>query len=1834
MISKTSGRGQAGKTRGTLFLAIFLMLTFLGFSGGEAAAVTWQPQGPSPIQGGEVVIPPDNPVVGAVQSLLIDPTNNNIMYAGAVNGGIWKTTDGGSTWVPLTDTQISLSMGGMALDPTNPNHILAGFGHYSNFGGNGGPLAGVIFSSDAGNTWTPVGGAVTANTDVSSVVINVNSSVTSMFVASRSVGQGAGLFRSTDDGKSFIQISGSGGLPTGSVTSLASDPSNSNRIYAAVLNGGIFRSDNDGQTWTNITPAGSGIGTSGTDTKNIQLSVGANGQSLFMGLATPMGTTPRGTTGDRLQSVWRSLDHGATWQNMGGQGSGPGQGLPGTIENGAFVGINNDGQAVNNFALRADPQNPNTVYISGDSQPSWNEINADPTRPDFPNQIGATSHNASIYRGNASLDLNSPPTVGNWTPTTPFNGQWLPVTDNFANGTTPHADSRTLTFDANGNLLETNDGGIYRRSLPQSSNGVWTSLIGNLQVTEIYGLSYDSNTHTLISTNQDVGVSAQNQNSNGTPSATWTAQLGADGGSTAVNDQNPTFSVRYVSSQALSSFTRIKVDLNNNIIEKVPTTLKVGDETLQTGPSTDIPRQAPVRVNQDDMSMLAIGTNVVYLTTDDVNASPLSPVLHLTSLNTTPFASPVGDIAYGRPGNANLLLAAEGADLWLSTTLQVGSLKKLDKYPGPNTDTTSGTITSVCINPNFDNQFYVADGNTVRNTIDGGTDWTTGLSLSQLRSLQFVANGTNNFLVAGGYGTLYAARDTDLNDWYSLKGNLPNTFVWQMAYSSSDDVLAVGTVGRGAFTLANASTLMPATTPTSVDIGWIRLLQASSGDQTLNGGTVQNPGSGSLAMNFTLTSLGGTFDTSGANANSYNSGTSSTLTGLIAGPGSFTITGPGTLFLRHDNTYSGGTILNEGTLNVTNDNNLGATTGGLSFNGGTLQTPASFSSARSITLQPYGGTFDTNTSTAALTLTGIISGTGTLTKTGDGLLALLPQGGPNTYSGGTLLNGGTLQVTNDANLGAATGPLSFNGGTLQAVGGLTTSRTLVVLDNGGTLDTGTSASVLNGDLFGYKTFTQLGSGAGSVTLAGDGSPFTGTYAVGTSAVSGGTFVLNSALGSASGPCSLVIYPGSTWSGNGSLVGSLNLQGDGSGFLGSTVVPATSTLNGNGSFKGSLDLEGNGANFGGTYTLTSGAFTLNNALGSMLAPCSVVINPGTTLSGNGLLVGSLDLRGDGSGFIGSTVVPSASTLSGTGALAGSLNLMGNGANYGGAYTVTSGTFTLNNTMGGNPTPCSVVVEPGAFMKGNGTLVGTLTNRGTISPGHSPGTLNVVGSYTQTPSGTYIAEIASPSSYDRITVTGAPGTASLSGTLAPVLLGGYQPQGNTVFSGVVSATGGINGTFSSLTNQTLSPTLFWQPRYTADSLDLVVQRDYTNAGLGLNANQLAVGTMLNSVAGANAGDLNTVLNAIDSLPNAAAVQDAYKQISPEKAGALADLGFVAANFQVRNLATRTTNLRFVQGGSGGASSLAPGGLSCNYSRLDGVMLAYNGGFLPDLFTARREFKAPESPWGLFADGGAAFGTQSSTSNQTGYNFTLGGLTLGADYRVSDHFLVGLATGYSNTASSFYGTGGSVTVNTIPFNAYAAYFSGSLYAYGSLGYALNLYDLRRGLSFEGIDRTASSSTTGNQFNLYGETGYDLKLRQFILTPAATLTYSALWLGGFSEQNAGALNLKVGAQNVSSVQTGVGGRITVPLKMGSVLMAPQAYAFYQHEFANGSRGLNASLSQGSSTFTWQTDAAGQNFALVGASLTAGLKENLYAQVNFNAEVGRRNATAHYVNAGLRYEF
>ena len=96
-------------------------------------------EGPGPSTGPSAVIqgndnPPNGSAAGAIQAIAADPSRPGTIYAGAVNGGIWKTTNGGTSWIPLIDQKASLSIASLTLDPTDPTHqtLVAGTGVTSN----------------------------------------------------------------------------------------------------------------------------------------------------------------------------------------------------------------------------------------------------------------------------------------------------------------------------------------------------------------------------------------------------------------------------------------------------------------------------------------------------------------------------------------------------------------------------------------------------------------------------------------------------------------------------------------------------------------------------------------------------------------------------------------------------------------------------------------------------------------------------------------------------------------------------------------------------------------------------------------------------------------------------------------------------------------------------------------------------------------------------------------------------------------------------------------------------------------------------------------------------------------------------------------------------------------------------------------------------------------------------------------------------------------------------------------------------------------------------------------------------------------------------------------------------------------------------------------------------------------------------------------------------------------------------------------------------------------------------------------------------------------------
>lgn len=288
--------------------------------------------------------------------------------------------------------------------------------------------------------------------------------------------------------------------------------------------------------------------------------------------------------------------------------------------------------------------------------------------------------------------------------------------------------------------------------------------------------------------------------------------------------------------------------------------------------------------------------------------------------------------------------------------------------------------------------------------------------------------------------------------------------------------------------------------------------------------------------------------------------TTATIASAVTGAVSLIKTDLGTLILSGENSYQGGTVIQDGTLQITTDANLGASTGSVTLTGGTLRTAADIDSHRLITLAGTGG-FEVATGTT-FGLSGSVTGSGDLVKAGEGSLSLL---GANSYQGNTLVSAGTLTGTtgsirgtignagtvvfdqkNDASFVGKIGGLNGINGTMTKQGAGT-----LVLGGMSTLDWAinmgrltTAAERFIGSMAigadGNVTFDQtadaqyagtltgtggfIKTGAGALTYTGNSAAFAGP-----TIVDAGTLVVNGTLGG-----TLSVLTGSRLRGSGTI----------------------------------------------------------------------------------------------------------------------------------------------------------------------------------------------------------------------------------------------------------------------------------------------------------------------------------------------------------------------------------------------------------------------------------------------------------------------------------------------------------------------------------------------------------------------------------------------------------------------------------------------------------------------------------------------------------------------------
>ncbi|RYD84089.1 MAG: PEP-CTERM sorting domain-containing protein, partial [Verrucomicrobiaceae bacterium] len=482
--------------------------------------------------------------------------------------------------------------------------------------------------------------------------------------------------------------------------------------------------------------------------------------------------------------------------------------------------------------------------------------------------------------------------------------------------------------------------------------------------------------------------------------------------------------------------------------------------------------------------------------------------------------------------------------------------------------------------------------------------------------------------------------------------------------------------GAGAVSLAKAGTGTLVLTGTNT----------YSGTTTIHGGTLEVGGAGTL---------GATTDAGIVNNGSfvYSSSATSIYGGVISGTGSITKSGTGTLTLAAANTYSGGTTLAAGRLNVNTATALGS--GAITFTGGTLDnTSGAALTLTSNNAQNWNGDFiflgtqNLNLGTGAvalngnrsvtvsgstLTVGGIISGTdSSLTKAGAGTLVLT---GANTYTGGTTINGGTLQAGTPA-----------------------------VLPSSGIVSVGAEGTLSLAGTGGPVTYAQALSGTGRVLLTTSGAG--DTYLSGVSTGFTGTLELSGTGGNKLNASNLKIGPsalikinsgGQLFTSGANLANPIQVLG-----TGNTENRGGIRLN-NGTLSGAITLLGNTtiAGEGGTIT---GTITGTAAAGE-----TQTLTLGTGTSSGGTFNGIIS---DGSGGGKLAVTSSNGT-----------NNLGGINTYSGATSV-QGTSTLNLT--GSIANSALSMAAGTTLRGEGTAA-SLTTAGALNLTIDPST---TGAFTST------------------------------------------------------------------------------------------------------------------------------------------------------------------------------------------------------------------------------------------------------------------------------------------------------------------------------------------------------------------------------------------------------------------------------------------------------------------------------------------------------------------------
>ena len=394
-------------------------------------------------------------ISGQTNAVAIDPRDVNVIYLGASEGGVWKTRDGGIDWIPLTDTQLvrklpsgiskgTMSIGALAINPSNPQVVYAGTGDPNVACCFVGASLGVFRSTDGGSSWLPTGAdpnkAGCQNGAIGQATVNrmlvVPGRRTAVLAATN-----VGLFSYAEDGNDCWQRLANGLPQSGNASDLVVDPF-LNNLYVAFSSSGIFKSnDLTGAQWTML---GGGLPQAGTF-RRVALAFGGR---TGVGFGQPLPLVYAGMDGISKYRMFVTKDGGATWTELPSPPS--------------------DGQLSFNNTLAVGAYSSDEVYLGQIA--FWRAVD------------GGRAGGLNSYKS------NPPTTTNSWTPLSCCLSQPNP----FRTGLDVHGDLHDIEFAPYGSFLPSpsqvqivfvaGDGGLERGDI--DFNGVvnWVPLSKGLAI--------------------------------------------------------------------------------------------------------------------------------------------------------------------------------------------------------------------------------------------------------------------------------------------------------------------------------------------------------------------------------------------------------------------------------------------------------------------------------------------------------------------------------------------------------------------------------------------------------------------------------------------------------------------------------------------------------------------------------------------------------------------------------------------------------------------------------------------------------------------------------------------------------------------------------------------------------------------------------------------------------------------------------------------------------------------------------------------------------------------------------------------------------------------------------------------------------------------------------------------------------------------------------------------------------------------------------------------------------------------------------------------------------